>query len=209
MGKWKTNTHGHLFKDITGQRFGSLTVLHLTKRLDIKDGHSHWACRCECGKEVVVSGRYLRAGRTISCGCVRTERIRKMSTTHGWKHTPEYNSWQRAKARCFLKSDRKYSDYGGRGITMCPEWTASFQAFIDYMGPRPKDTSLDRINNNGNYEPGNCRWATRTEQVRNRRKTIFLTHDGLTLSMPEWAERLGIKYDTLKAKRRKGGPIFS
>lgn len=199
MGKWKVNTHAHLFKDITGQRFGSLTVLHFTKRLDIKDSHSHWVCKCDCGKEVTVSGRYLRDGRTVSCGCVRTARVIKMSTTHGQYHTREYHSWASAKSRCFIQSDKKYPDYGGRGITMCAEWHASFQAFIDYMGPRPERSSLDRINNDGNYEPGNCRWATKTTQVRNRRKTIRVIHEGQVISLPELAEIKGVKYDSLKS----------
>ena len=114
-------------------------------------------------------------------------------TTHGMKYTPEYVSWNAMKGRCLNKNDPAFKNYGGRGIKVCARWKKSFENFFADMGPRPSlDYGIDRINNNGNYEPSNCRWATAKEQSSNKRTTVLLTHNGLTLTMAEWARRLGI-----------------
>lgn len=163
-------------KNIAGRRFGRLTVLRpTTKRQDRK---VVWLCLCDCGKEVEVSGKDMRQGNTRSCGCLhrdlRPEVMRKAMRTHGCavhgQETRAWRSWHAAKMRCFNPNDPAYARYGGRGITMCARWRDSFENFLADMGERPEDRTLDRFpDNDGNYEPGNCRWATRKQQTANRR----------------------------------------
>lgn len=203
MAKYKDN-RGNRPKNISGQRFGLLTAISIVENRNTADRHTLWLCVCDCGSTTIASGRYLRARKIISCGCAKRARFKALVTTHGRSQSFEYHSWQSAKERCFNVRNKKYPKYGGRGITMCADWAQSFEQFFAHIGPRPKGTTLDRIDNNRGYEPGNVRWATSTAQVRNRRVTIFVEHQGITLCLPEWAERLGIKYDTLKHKYKEG-----
>lgn len=152
--------------DLTGRRFGYLLVVKVART---RSGpHRNWVCYCACGRETEVSGFCLRTGRTRSCGCLSKTMQRLAVTKHGMCRAREYNSWSEMRRRCNTKDHHKYHLYGGRGITICPEWD-DFSVFYEDMGPRPPGTSLDRIDVNGNYDPGNCRWATNSEQVRNRR----------------------------------------
>ena len=156
--------------DLTGKHYGRLTVL----------GRSHgapstWDCRCECGSLVIVRGGNLHSGSTKSCGCLRRDHAKQLKIKHG--HAPkrgrpsrEYRSWQAMKRRCFVSDNDNYRYYGGRGITVCERWKNSFENFMADMGPRPKRRTLDRIDSDGNYEPGNCRWATGSEQRLNQRR---------------------------------------
>jgi len=156
--------------DITGQRFGRLRVL---KPIEQRYRRYYWLCQCDCGQETTVDGIKLRNGNTRSCGCFRNETTVSRTLTHGHSKrkgwTQEYRSWTKIFQRCYNPKCKNFHDYGGRGITVCERWL-QFENFIADMGnkPTPKH-SLDRINNDGNYEPGNCRWATHTEQMRNRR----------------------------------------
>ena len=155
--------------DMVGRRFGKLTVLSragsLYKRM------AAWACACECGASVVVAGAALRRGDTRSCGCGAPPRMDPRRK--GAAKAPERRAWSAMWTRCRNRRCRSFPNYGGRGITVCARW-AEFSAFLADMGPRPSPNhSLDRINVNGNYEPGNCRWATYTEQQRNRRDNVF------------------------------------
>jgi hypothetical protein len=154
--------------DLTGRRFGRLVVLGRDGA--IRGGHAAWRCRCDCGQVRVIVGRYLRDGAVHSCGCYRRERIARVNFRHGMRNTPEYHAWHSMKDRCTNPRHRAWRNYGGRGITVCLEWLASFEAFIAHVGSRPSpDHSLDRIDNNGGYGPGNVRWATLSQQMRNRR----------------------------------------
>lgn len=159
--------------DLTGQRFGRLEVVAFA-RVN-RSRNACWLCRCDCGKERVVSGHELRRGRTSSCGCWRSAVKILLNLKHGHKRagseTPEYRAWHSMISRCTNPKLEAWKYYGGRGITVCDRWKNSFEAFLADMGPRPSpNLSIDRFpNNDGNYEPGNCRWATRSEQRANQR----------------------------------------
>ncbi len=180
-------------KDLTGQRFGRLLVLTYAGKGP--SGRTHWLCRCDCGTEYHVISRSLLTGHTKSCGCLANELTRIRSTTHGMRHSPEYGIWCDVIKRC---SNPNYDYYAKRGITVCWRWRNSFATFIEDMGARPSAKhSIERIDNDGNYEPGNVRWATPKEQARNRRNNRLLTHEGKIQCMASWAEVLGIDYRLL------------
>lgn len=176
------------FYDLTGQRFGRLTV----SRRDANSGNQpKWLCRCDCGGERIVFGVNLRFGRTNSCGCIVVENNKAMSTGRQ-EYMRAYRIWGGMKQRCLNSSHHAYPDYGGRGIGVCQRWAADFGAFLEDMGDAPAGLTLDRIDNDRGYEPGNCRWATRKEQCRNKRNNIALTFRGRTQKIFDWASELGI-----------------
>lgn len=194
------------FIDLTGKVFGRLTVVSRVLGKHYKNGRgTFWLCRCTCNKEIMVTVTSLRTENTQSCGCLCKQRLRETHTTHGRSHGGEYQSWEGMKGRCNNPLNKKYPSYGGRGIAVCERWE-TFQNFLEDMGPRPKGTSIDRINNNGNYEPGNCRWATRIVQQRNKRDTRLLTIKNATLPIIEWCERIGMHYSTLINRINRGWP---
>ncbi len=152
--------------DRTGHVFGRLTVIE-------QAGYSPldkimWRCLCDCGNEVIVVGESLQCGLTKSCGCLKRDENRRRAT-HGMTDSPTFRSWAAMKTRCLNPNGARYASYGGRGITICEQWVNSFENFLADMGPRPSGTTLDRVDNDGNYEPGNCRWATPSQQNSNRR----------------------------------------
>lgn len=157
--------------NLIDQKFGRWTVIARAESNARKE--TCWLCRCDCGIEKIHVSGALRYQLTLSCGCYRDELASQRAMTHGATKgkalTPEFISWRGAKQRCFNSNNPRYQDYGARGIIMCERWRQSFQSFLADMGPCPDGHSLDRINNNGNYEPTNCRWATRQEQNKNQR----------------------------------------
>lgn len=155
--------------DLTGQRFGRLVVLH---RVQNQGMNRQWLCHCDCGIEKVIGGRHLTSGKTLSCGCYRSEN--KPNLKHGQRHSWVYKTWCGIKYRCDNQNATGYKNYGGRGIRICDEWRNDFVAFYEHVLALPNfgepGYSLDRINNDGDYAPGNVRWATSSLQATNRRK---------------------------------------
>jgi hypothetical protein len=164
--------HCSRFIDLTGKRFGRWRVIALLperqRNTRERQRHTCWLCRCDCGGESIVRADKLIKGLSKSCGCISKEMFVKRNTKHGLSRSRAYYCWKNMRARCFNPRHRQYPSYGGRGISVCERWLI-FENFYADMGEPPPGLSLDRINNDGNYEPGNCRWATVAEQLANRR----------------------------------------
>jgi hypothetical protein len=186
--------------DISGHTYNGIKVISYS-HTKVK---TYWNCVCHCGKKIKCRANSLRTGHVKSCGCTKSDSIRKFKIKHGelcygQTSTKEYSAWHRMIQRCVNPKSADYKRYGHRGIKVCNRWINSFQDFLKDMGRSPsKDHSIDRIDNNGNYEPSNCRWATHIEQINNRSSTVFVTYDGLTLPFSVFCKQNGLKYGTAK-----------
>lgn len=176
-------------------RFGRLTF---TGQSEVRERHTYWLCRCDCGNTKWFYAGNVKRGKSKSCGCLRNELTKVRCTSHGYirnhVYPPEYSSWNSMRKRCSSPKIPNFPAYGGRGIKVCERWQDSFAAFFKDVGPKPSpDHQLDRINTNGNYEPGNVRWVTRKQNCRNGRHNVVVTIEGMTACVAEQCERFGIK----------------
>lgn len=185
-----------------GERYGRLTVTGFAgfREHEKSARRSVWNCMCDCGKAHSVTAKALVAGVSLSCGCYQKEQVSKSARTHGRSKTNLYKCWSAMKRRCHNPSDAQYENYGARGIAVCDEWRTSFEAFAAYIGEIPAGLSIDRINNDKGYEPGNVRLATASQQLNNRRTNVRMTHNGETLTLTEWSVKLGIGKNTLRQR---------
>lgn len=200
-------------KDLTGQRFGRIVVLEDTHTRD-KYRNEIWKCRCDCGKIILKSSELLRSKNSNSCGCLASEltriRNKRMFTTHGYGNEDRlHRIWIGIKTRCYNKKDSGYKNYGARGIVMCDEWKEDFMNFRKWAMANgyKENLSIDRIDNNGNYRPDNCRWATLEQQGNNKRNNYFIEYNGERHTLQEWCEKLNLKYSTLYARLKRGWSI--
>ena len=187
--------------DLIDRRFGRLTVteyagIHITP---CGTRRKMWKCLCDCGKEVVVAENNLKNGTTKSCGCWKSEKMKDHNTTHGGAHDRLYGIWKNMKRRCNSPKDSHYETYGGKGIKVCEEWANSYEAFKKWAcengydeNAKTGDCSIDRIDNNGDYEPSNCRWVNRIAQANNTSKNRYVTLNGKRLTIAEFARAMNI-----------------
>jgi hypothetical protein len=190
-------------KNIEGKRFGRFIAICPTKS---SSQGRYWLCKCDCGIQKEVQAKCLIAGAIQSCGCLFRENVKTYSRTHGQSGTSTHNIWMNMIWRCTNQNAPRFADYGGRGITVCKRWM-NFKLFVEDMGHRPAGMSLDRINNNGNYEPSNCRWASRVAQANNAPSNKKIHFRGETFGEAEWARRIGIKRTTLQYRLRSGWTV--
>ena len=195
------------FRDLTGQRFGRLVVL---RRIPSDRHHTQWECICDCRKTVVLDRSNFFGKQNVSCGCLRSDICRLQLTVHGLsrdefgRHTRLFNVWRGMKKRCLLKTDRQFHRYGGRGICICSEWMKfeNFYAWAMANGYR-SELSIERKDNNGNYEPNNCTWANDMAQARNRRNNLVISFQGETKTLVEWGLSTGIPSSTISSRIKK------
>lgn len=199
-------THGVRFIDLTGQKFNRLTVISFHSKLP--RGASKWLCRCDCGKELVALAGNIKkkdGQGTTSCGCAHSEIVVRRNFRHGLARSKEYDAWSGAKGRVMNAKNKRFKYYGGRGVKMCDRWLESFENFIADMGSCPDGKrSLGRINNDGDYEPSNCRWESHVEQMNNVRTNHMISNDGETLTAAQWSRRTGLNASTILARIRSG-----
>lgn len=196
-------------EDLTGKRYGKLTVIKFSHK---KAGKYYWLCQCDCGKIKAIVSCSLKSGNTKSCGCEMNKHstIGERTKTHGQSHTRLHNIWLDIKKRCNSVTNQAYERYGGRGIQVCKEWMEDYMNFYNWAVSHGynENLSIDRIDNNGNYEPNNCRWTTKKQQANNRRTNVYITKDGITKTLAEWSDILQENYFKLYSRYRKYGTLW-
>lgn len=202
---------GNGFEDLTGKKFGRLTVLGLSEKRSGRK--SYWVCQCECGNKKIVRSDCLKSGNVKSCDCLKREqdKINLNRITHGdtltGNHERLWGIWQGIKTRTTNNHSESYAIYGGRGITVCKEWLESYEKFKEWSlaNGYSDNLTIDRIDVNGNYEPDNCRWATIKEQCNNRRTNVFIEWQGKNQNLKQWSEETGIPYRVLHDRYKRYG----
>lgn len=193
--------------DLTGKKFGKLIAVSRSENTN--QNRAQWLCRCECGGEKIAQAAYLNKGTTRSCGCLADEQRKTAAQSQCTPYSRtnmyrERKTWENMIARCYDKTRHDFKWYGGRGISVCEKWRNSFEAFVVDMGMRPASMTLDRRESSTDYSPGNCRWATATEQANNRRSNHCITIDGRTLTIAEWARHSGIGERVIATRIARG-----
>lgn len=192
--------------DLTGKRFNRLVVIEPTRN---KSGKYAWKCKCDCGNIVVTQGAQLKNGHIKSCGCYKNDVFKERLTKHGLSRTKLFHVYTGMHTRCEKQNHIAYKHYGGRGIEVCEEWSGE-NGFVNFYSWSMKNgymegLQIDRINNNGNYSPGNCRWITCKENLMNKRNTLIYEYNGQTKTLKEWAIESGIPYKRLQCRIREFG----
>lgn len=191
------------FEDLTGQKFGRLTVISIAER---KKGYGvYWLCKCECGNETITSTGHLKSGHTKSCGCLQKERAKEYNQKHCQTYTRMYYIWISMKGRCYNNNNNAYKNYGKRGIKICDEWLNNFEKFYEWSinNGYTDELTIDRIDVNGNYTPENCRWVDRITQANNTTRNKFLTYNNETKTLAQWCNILNLNYHTIKRRLNK------
>lgn len=188
-------------KDLSGMTFGDLTAIAPVRRAGSR--HLYWLCTCKCGAKCIFRGNYLMANRCSQCGCKSRRGGRNSLQFRRWTVRTR-RCWCQMMQRCYNRKHAQYKDYGGRGIRVCDRWKI-FDCFVDDMGNAPRGLTLDRIDNDAGYSPANCRWATRSQQARNTRRTRYITCNGKTLCLCDWAHFLGIPLHRLRYRTDRYG----
>ena len=195
-------------KDLTGQRFGRLTVLgRAPDRIKPSGKHSKmWKCKCDCGNIKIISRSSLVSGDTISCGCYHKEHIHEYGKTHGLSKDRLYKKWSGIIQRCTNPNNEHYYMYGGRGITICEEWRKDFYSFYSWAiaNGYEEGLTIDRIDNNNGYYPENCRWANLETQANNTRRNHYITHNNETKTLTQWARLAEVNVETLRYRVNHG-----
>jgi hypothetical protein len=193
--------------DRTGIRYGKLVVLNRDASAGAASNgkRTRWVCLCDCGNTTSKTGHELASGDSKSCGCLQRELAGNMNRSHGMARTPTYRSWQAMKERCYNEANTHYLAYGGKGITVCDRWLASFENFLADMGTRPKGMTLDRIKNEVGYTPGNCRWATAETQANNRSTNVVW--QGVSMSIKQLAAHINVPRTSLNKLLVRGMPL--
>lgn len=189
----------------SGDKFSRLTVI---KEVEKRGKNRRFLCKCDCGVEKEVFLSEFAYGGTKSCGCYRKEKNRKSNTTHGDCKEKLYKVWASMKQRCINPNSREFKHYGKRGITICKEWL-DYEPFKEWalMNGYKEGLSIERIDVNGNYEPSNCTWIPRIEQPKNTRRTIYIKYNGKDQTISEWADELGMNYETLRMRLSRGWSV--
>lgn len=190
-------------KDLSGKKFNYLTVIKqegFVVRDKGRKGNALWLCRCECGNTTIVDSSKIQSGRKKSCGCMKDSH----KTTHGMSRTATYQTWENMIQRCTNPNATKFHQHGGRGIAVCQRWLESFANFLADMGEKPDDKTLDRINNDGNYEPSNCKWATKEEQANNTRANRYFETSQGVYTMAQIARIVGVTPQSIEERVKAG-----
>jgi len=181
--------------------YGRLTVIKDAGRTSY--GRRQFECLCSCGNTIIAESSNIERGHTSSCGCLRDE----LQFKHGMSQSKEFMIWASMRARCNNKNSQNYKFYGARGIKVCGRWDKSFKAFYEDMGSKPDGHSINRVNNDGNYEPSNCEWSTAKNQMNNMQGNHNITFKGITKTLTEWSEKFGLKSPTVRRRLKKGWSV--
>ena len=197
--------------DLKGKKYNSLTVIEKAETRILPSGQhkTMWKCKCDCGRTTIVASYALRNNGIRSCKVCGKEKSANSRKTHGMSYTRLHNIWTGMKSRCYNPNHMHYKNYGGRGIVVCEEWKSNFQSFHDWAVSNgySEELTIDRIDNNGNYEPSNCQWCTKKEQANNTRRNKRITYNGQTKTLAQWAEEFKISQDLLGERLLRNIPF--